>query len=48
MSLQVIFMPSKKLWRIMEFPLPTETIRNDIDVNEHDRLLNFTPRHKLK
>ena len=23
-------------------------IRKDMDVNEHDRLSNITPRHKLK
>ena len=23
-------------------------VRNDIDVNEHERLSNFTLRHKLK
>ena len=23
-------------------------VRNDMDVNEHERLSNITPRHKLK
>ena len=41
--------------RLSNFTLKTQikvkeqlVVRNDLDVNEHERLSNFTLRHKLK
>ena len=39
---------NQNIWIMKEFISVSQLVRNDMDVNEHERLSNVTLRHKLK
>jgi hypothetical protein len=44
----VLMWGNQNIWIMKEFISVSQLVRNDMDVNEHERLSNVTLRHKLK